>query len=199
MIENTPSAFAAAIAGNYGIECDLQISADGEAMVHHDDALGRLTEGSGRARRDDGRRAQARAVQGHRRPHDHARRIVRSGRPAAPPLVIEIKSRFDGDPRLAARAAEVLPAIAGRSPRCRSIPRQIAALRDARARRCRAAWSPSAATTIPNGSALPARSKRALAHLQHVLRTRPQFLAYRVKDLPASIPLVARTCSACRC
>src|ERR1700742_623380 len=48
IIENTPSAFSAAIAGNYGIECDLQISADGEAMVHHDDALGRLTEGSGR-------------------------------------------------------------------------------------------------------------------------------------------------------
>ena len=31
----------------YGIECDLQITADGEAMVYHDDALGRLTEGSG--------------------------------------------------------------------------------------------------------------------------------------------------------
>ena len=44
-------AFAAAIAGGYGIEVDLQITADGEAMVHHDDALGRLTEGSGRARR----------------------------------------------------------------------------------------------------------------------------------------------------
>jgi len=48
VIENTPSAFAAAVAANYAIECDLQISADGEAMVHHDDALGRLTEGSGR-------------------------------------------------------------------------------------------------------------------------------------------------------
>ena len=48
VIENTASAFAAAIAGGYGIETDLQISADGEAMVHHDDALGRLTEGSGR-------------------------------------------------------------------------------------------------------------------------------------------------------
>ncbi len=48
VIENTPSAFEAAIAGNYAIECDLQISADGEAMVHHDDALGRLTDGTGR-------------------------------------------------------------------------------------------------------------------------------------------------------
>src|SRR5260370_7301291 len=48
VIENTPSAFAASVAANYAIECDLQISADGEAMVHHDDALGRLTDGSGR-------------------------------------------------------------------------------------------------------------------------------------------------------
>src|SRR5271165_7032652 len=48
VIENTPTAFAAAAAANYAIECDLQISADGEAMVHHDDALGRLTDGSGR-------------------------------------------------------------------------------------------------------------------------------------------------------
>src|SRR6185437_11004368 len=47
VIENTAGAFAAAIAGNYGIETDLQISSDGEAMVHHDDALGRLTDGSG--------------------------------------------------------------------------------------------------------------------------------------------------------
>src|SRR5262245_16078655 len=48
IIENTASAFKAAIAGGYGIECDLQITADGEAMVHHDDVLGRLTQGSGR-------------------------------------------------------------------------------------------------------------------------------------------------------
>ena len=51
VIENTPSAFRAAIAGDYAIECDLQISADGEAMVHHDDTLGRLTEGDGRSTR----------------------------------------------------------------------------------------------------------------------------------------------------
>ena len=40
VIENTSTAFNAAIAGNYAIECDLQITADGEAMVFHDDALG---------------------------------------------------------------------------------------------------------------------------------------------------------------
>ncbi len=48
VIENTAAAFSAAIASGYGMETDLQISADGEAVVYHDDALGRLTEGNGR-------------------------------------------------------------------------------------------------------------------------------------------------------
>src|SRR6202050_876256 len=47
-IENTAGAVRAAIAADYGIEVDVQVSADGEAMVHHDDVLGRLTEGDGR-------------------------------------------------------------------------------------------------------------------------------------------------------
>src|SRR5882762_4749252 len=47
IVENMPGAAQAAIDGNFSIECDLQLTADGEAMVHHDDALGRLTEGSG--------------------------------------------------------------------------------------------------------------------------------------------------------
>ena len=45
-IENTASAFRAAIDGGYAIETDVQLTADGEAMVHHDFALGRLTLGS---------------------------------------------------------------------------------------------------------------------------------------------------------
>lgn len=41
--ENSPSAFAAAIARGMGIECDIQRSRDGQAMVFHDDELDRLT------------------------------------------------------------------------------------------------------------------------------------------------------------
>src|SRR5436305_2909681 len=47
IIENMPAAARAAISGNFAIECDIQLTADGEAMVHHDDTLDRLTEGSG--------------------------------------------------------------------------------------------------------------------------------------------------------
>src|SRR4030095_14569545 len=46
VIENTASAFAAAIAGGFAIETDLELSGDGEARVHHDFALGRLTLGT---------------------------------------------------------------------------------------------------------------------------------------------------------
>lgn len=45
--ENSRAAFAAAIAQGYGIECDVQLSADGRAMVFHDEHLTRLTPETG--------------------------------------------------------------------------------------------------------------------------------------------------------
>ncbi|VDC21253.1 glycerophosphodiester phosphodiesterase family protein [Pseudogemmobacter humi] len=47
VIENSPAAIRAAIAAGYGIEIDLQLSRDGEAMVFHDDGLDRLTAATG--------------------------------------------------------------------------------------------------------------------------------------------------------
>jgi len=41
--ENSLGAFQAACAAGYGIELDVQLSADGEAMVFHDDQLKRMT------------------------------------------------------------------------------------------------------------------------------------------------------------
>lgn len=48
--ENSPAAFRAAIATGYGIECDVQPSADGVPMVFHDYDLRRLTGVPGRIR-----------------------------------------------------------------------------------------------------------------------------------------------------
>lgn len=50
-IENSRAAIRAAVARGYGIEIDLQLSSDGEAMVFHDDLLDRLTEESGPVRK----------------------------------------------------------------------------------------------------------------------------------------------------
>lgn len=42
IIENSTSAFEAAIAGGYAIECDLQLTSDGIPVVFHDDYMMRL-------------------------------------------------------------------------------------------------------------------------------------------------------------
>lgn len=47
VIENSSSAFARAIQGGYGIECDLQLSGDGVPVVFHDPTLDRVAGQSG--------------------------------------------------------------------------------------------------------------------------------------------------------
>ncbi|MEM6739303.1 MAG: glycerophosphodiester phosphodiesterase family protein [Pseudomonadota bacterium] len=51
--ENSRAAMQAAIAHGFGIEIDLQLSADGVAMVFHDDKLDRLTAENGPVRARD--------------------------------------------------------------------------------------------------------------------------------------------------
>lgn len=50
MAENSRSAFKAAVAKGFGIELDVQLSADGRAVVFHDTTLDRLTGQSGQLR-----------------------------------------------------------------------------------------------------------------------------------------------------
>ena len=190
VIENTASAFSAAVAGGYAIETDVQISADGEAMVHHDDALGRLTEGAGALATMSA--AALKAVR-FKSGND---RILTLGElcdlvAGRVPLVIELKSRFDGDLRLVRRAADVLAAYKGQAAVMSFDPAPIAAARH---------LNPS----LPRGivaerhyshhewDAMAATEKFKLAFLLHAPRTRPHFIAYSVKDLPSPAPWIAR-------
>src|SRR6202140_5244526 len=133
VIENTPAAFAAAVAANYAIECDLQISADGEAMVHHDDALGRLTEGSGRLDALTSAELRRVAFKGS------TDRMISVGElcdlvAGRVTLVIELKAGRAGDERLAARAAAVLSGYPGPAAVMSFDPAQIVPLRTSAAR-----------------------------------------------------------------
>ena len=191
IVENTASAFNAAIAGNYAIECDLQVTADGEAMVHHDGALGRLTEGSGRL--DAMSAANLRQVR-HKATADSMLTLgelcdLVSSRVA---LVIELKSRFDGDIRLVRRAAAVLAGYAGPAALMSFDPAQIAVLRRIAPKLPRGIVAESRGHK-KNQSPLMSRASSALAYCRHGLAARPQFLAYAVSDLPATIPFVAQT------
>jgi glycerophosphoryl diester phosphodiesterase len=190
VIENTAGAVRAAIAAGYGIEVDLQISADGEAMVHHDDVLGRLTEG-------DGRLAQLTAAELKRVPfRGSAERMLTlgelcdlvAGRAAMLP---ELKSRFDGDDRLPARTAAVLAGYRGPVGPMSFDPAQLKVLRHKAPRLPRgiiaARYRPD-----PDWDRMPPWQRYAMGTLLPALTARPRFVAYAVDDLPAIGPLLAR-------
>ncbi len=190
VVENTASAFSAAIAAGYGIECDLQVSADGEAMVHHDDALGRLTEGAGPLA------ALSAAELKRVRFKQSGDRMLSLGElcelvAGRATLVLELKSRFDGDRRLVARAAEVLAGYRGPVAAMSFDPGMVEMLRQIAPRLARGIVA-ERHYAHHDWDRMTKAQKRRLAFLLHAPATRPQFVAYGIRDLPALAPWVAR-------
>jgi glycerophosphoryl diester phosphodiesterase len=109
--ENSMAAFAAARAAGVGAELDIRISADGEAMIFHDETLARMTGASG-------------AV-GHMRAAALAAFTLQGGGERIPrlvdvlaafpdtPLLIEMKTSPGEEGPLEARAAALLADRAG--------------------------------------------------------------------------------------
>ncbi len=190
LVENTLGAAAGAVAANYGIETDLQLSADGEVIVFHDDMLDRLTTASGpvNAKTSTELKKIAFKDSGERIPTLGELLALVAGRT---PLVLELKSAWDGDERLVARVAKQLESYAGPVAAMSFDPRLVEALR-------------KHAPGLPRGivaeryyraeywDKMPWLHKFALGNLLHFLSTRPHFVAYRVQDLPAIAPLLAR-------
>lgn len=183
VIENTATAFSAALAGQYAIECDLQLAGDGEAMVFHDDTLDRLTERQGPLAALSSRDLKTVSFKAT------ADRMMMLGDlctlvEGRVPLVIELKSHFNSDTRLAVRAAEVLQSYAGPVAVMSFDPAMISAVA-------------AAAPGLPRGlvaerKLLSGNGVGTATYLGAVFRGRPHFVAWSVHDLPASLPLLAR-------
>jgi glycerophosphoryl diester phosphodiesterase len=195
IIENMPGAAQAAVSGNFAIECDIQLTADGEAMVHHDDELGRLTEGSGALLGKSA--AELKAVKFK----DTSERMMSLGDLCAlvngrVPLVIEVKSHFDGDRKLVKRMAEVLSSYDGPAVGMSFDPDQVEALRELIPSRPRGIVAERHYTEADWPQASPAQ-RRGMTHLRHFFRTRPDFVAYWVDELPTAAPWIARNIFGC--
>jgi glycerophosphoryl diester phosphodiesterase len=190
IIENMPGAAQAAVSGNFGIECDIQLTADGEAMVHHDDALGRLTEGTGALLGMTS--GQLRAVKFK----DTSERMMSLGDLCAlvagrAPLVIEVKSHFDGDRKLVTRMSEVLAPYSGLVAGMSFDPDQVLALRETMPALPRGIIAERTYDEADWPEATLAQ-RQSMLHLRHAFRTRPHFVAYWIDDLPAPAPWIAR-------
>lgn len=192
-VENTLGAARAAVERNFAIEIDVQRTADGEAVVFHDATLDRLTTATGRL---DGK-TLAEIQQARFKACDERIPTLRqlldtiAGRV---PLVIEIKSEFPNppDPRLTQRVVDVLRDYRG-PVACMSFdPEVVDALR-------------RLAPDLPRGivaddardphhyRGISGLGRFSLRHLLHVPRTRPHFVSYSIKHLPAPGPSLMRS------
>src|SRR6202521_2617967 len=190
ILENTIPAAEAAAGARYGIEADLQLTADEEVVVFHDETLERLTRASGplAARKAaDLRKVPFRAGPGH---IPNLREFLAAVRGRVP-LYLELKSASNGDTRLVERAAAVLASYSGPAALMSFDPDLVKAVGDV-------------AAAIPRGIVAESAQFRrewnrmrwlrrfALGNLLHLSRTKPDFVAYGIRDLPALAPLVAR-------
>jgi glycerophosphoryl diester phosphodiesterase len=174
--ENAPSAFAAAIARGLGIECDIQRSGDGQAMVFHDWELDRLTDERGPLRKRTAAELACIALNGSEDRVPTLRQVLDqiAGRV---PLLIEIKSRRTMHvPAICLAVRHALEGYTGHhavmsfDPR---VPRWFARRSPQTVR--------GLVVTEENAKDAPGRIKRHLALWQ----ARPDFLAYDIRDLPS--------------
>ena len=181
VVENTASAFAAAIAKNYAIECDLQLTKDGEAVVFHDEHLERLVEGHGMVK--DLTTAEMKKLV-IRNSADRVQTLseLLAQVKGQVPLVIELKTHWDGDERLAERAVELLKDYSG--PYCLMSfdPDLIDAVRRLSPDTIRG----MVAERVDGSyyTFLPLAKQMELRTFSHVARTRPDFVSFYYEQLP---------------
>lgn len=181
--ENSPTAFAYAIAAGVGIECDIQRSADNRAMVFHDWDLARLTgEGGPTDGRTASRLAQLTLLGGTDSIPTLAQVLEQVA--GQVPLLIEIKSKAERQP----------------APACLAVRRELDGYTgphavmsfDPRVSRWFATHSPR---TL-RGLVVTEEGKKGWhgAWQRHAAlwHAKPQFLAYDVRDLPSAFAAAQR-------
>ena len=174
-------------------------SADGEAMVYHDDALGPADRWRRRASRSHGRGyLKTRRVPEHGRPHDDAWRTLRPGR--RPRHAGDRDSRADSTATRAWPRAprEVLQRYAGPVAAMSFDPVMVVGAARTSRRACRAGWSPKAARH-PEWTRLSAG--KPWRYLLRGCCARGRISSPMVVQRPAGGRAAVRraSCSGCRC
>jgi len=183
--ENSKSAFRGAMARGMGIECDVQLTRDGQAVVFHDFELDRLTAERGPVAARTAESLSAIALAGT---SDHIPTLPQllaevAGRV---PILIEIKSRrgdFAPFARLCQAVAEALEGYAGPQAIMSFDPRVVH-------------WFARHRRETVRGLVMTEEHDRGLSGLirRHLFlwRARPHFMAYDVRDLPSTFAAAQR-------
>jgi glycerophosphoryl diester phosphodiesterase len=181
--ENSLAAAAAAVARGFGIECDVQLTADDEAVVFHDFTLARMTGERGAVidRTAAALSAMSLTGSGETIPSLNALLDAVAGQA---PLLIELKSRRDWPiARLCAAVARSLAGYRGAHAVMSFDPRAPA-------------WFARHSAATPRGLIVSEEGRKGWRHsLQRHLalwRARPDFLACDIRDLPSPFAAMQR-------
>lgn len=180
IVENTRAAFEAAIAAGHGIETDVQASRDGLAMVCHDYELDRLAGRPGRLADFAASELEAMAITGCDETIPRLETILAlvGGRV---PLLIEVKAR---DRRVGEFCRAIAAALAGYAGAAAvmsfnpEVGRWFARHAPATAR--------GLVVTEQGEKGVAGRLTGSMQRSLSVLRARPDFLAYDIRDLPSA-------------
>ncbi len=185
-VENSMSAFAAAVAAGHGIELDVHMSRDGTVIVFHDDELDRLTGQQGNVREMTAAQLCAIPLNGMAETIPTLDQVLRlvQGRV---PILIEMKGHDVPVIKFCLAVRRVLEGYNG-----------PVAIMSFNPDLCR--WFHRHAQRIPHGLVMTQGSgetkgnglRGRLARHLALWRANPEFLAYDIRDLPAPFPASQR-------
>jgi glycerophosphoryl diester phosphodiesterase len=181
IIENTASAFRAAIAAGYAIETDVQAAVGDEPVVFHDETLERLTHATGSVAALTPEALKAIAF---KESQDRILSLAEfldlvRGRV---PVYVEVKTVGDNAARLVHKVTAVLAAYNGPLAMMSFDPRAVTAMRSLAPRLPRGLVSMR--FTKEEAPELSPLARFRLTHMLDFPAARPNFLAYHVGDLP---------------
>lgn len=181
-VENSRAAFDAALAAGHGFECDVQASAEGVPFVFHDYELDRLTAETGPLARQRASVLDRVVLEGT---DEHLPRLdeILARVAGRLPVLIEIKARGRDITALCLGVRRALEGYRGRVAVMSFNPRV-------------SAWFAAHASHVVRGLVVSEEGKKGLkGRLERLVsfwRSRPEFLAYDIRDLPSRFAARAR-------
>lgn len=181
--ENSPSAFAEAIGRGLGIECDVQRTRDGKAVVFHDWELDRLTDDKGPVDKRDAAEIEKILLSGSNDAIPQLGRLLDQVGGEVP-ILIELKSAFDRRT----------------SPLCMAVQRALEGYRgkyavmsyDPRVARWFRKHSPQTVCGLVMKEAGRNSPRAKWGRRKLFWYAKPDFLAYDVRDLPSRFAAAQR-------
>ncbi len=190
LIENTIGAALAAIEGKFAIECDVQLTKDGEVIVFHDDELDRLTDGVGPVKHKTLHEIKALTLKGSKEKIPTLKEFLNAISNRTP-LICEIKSEFDQNSEPTRRCCDILSlyngpvAVKSFDPYCVGLVREYLPTHPR-------GFIGESFYDDPEWDFLGDSKKKYLKSLQHLSDNDPDFLSWYQKDVEEIGPRLSR-------